>query len=586
MKRYVRWAIAGVALLALGALLSWAYSYISPMTPRASEEWSRGRVVGRTPVSRPAALWPAPSGGMLLVWPNMDDRLELAHIGVDGEVLLDRDLPVEAEVARDPQVRVGPDGRMHVLWREDGGDTPVVQYAMFEEDGTLLGGPQVLSDPAHEVEGAPRLVLDADGRLHALWADDVGIYWTMIGPEGALLAEPTLLVPQGRCPAAQVDADGVLHLAWQERLGVNSYGVYYAALDPDSGEMGEAEEMGTAFLRTGQRIEVVAVGLDPEVGYVLWTVQDLREASSRGRYAYFPLGLPRQKRTAPLRLEQGRYPLGIYPLDGQRSPLLVALSEMVPTAEGDVEAQIGVVAVVRDQTPEYEVWGLSRAEGGQGRLCAPSGRADPAGSPPGQGPLARGWEMEHIVTASNRPSLKPVLAVDDRLYMHLAWLETGGFGQYRVVYASTAPEVRQRYNALTLWDGVNAVLGGLLRLSAVVWAVLPMALLWAFLPLMVLLVYHLVTGEEDLDTPRSRTILGVVLVCEVGLSFLLPPGVTLGWPALRWAIPAAAALLAGAVTMRALRRERESALFTSFFLFTAALSLLQLMAYLLFGEGF
>ena len=58
-----------------------------PMVPQASEAWSRGQVVGQTPVKQPVALRPAPAGCMFLVWPNLDGRLELAHIGVDGEVM-------------------------------------------------------------------------------------------------------------------------------------------------------------------------------------------------------------------------------------------------------------------------------------------------------------------------------------------------------------------------------------------------------------------------------------------------------------------------------------------------------------------
>jgi len=122
MNKYMRWIILGGLIAAVVVLRAVASSSeAETMTPRASGEWSRGRVIGYTPVKQPADLQPAPGGGAFLVWPNLDGRLELAHIGADGEVLLDRVLPVEMRRARDPQLEVGPEGRLHLLWREQEG---------------------------------------------------------------------------------------------------------------------------------------------------------------------------------------------------------------------------------------------------------------------------------------------------------------------------------------------------------------------------------------------------------------------------------------------------------------------------------
>ena len=73
-------------MLPRGWPIAWAFSHV-PMVLQASEAWNRGQVVGQTPVKRSVALLPAPAGYMFLVWPNLDGRLELAHIGVDGEVM-------------------------------------------------------------------------------------------------------------------------------------------------------------------------------------------------------------------------------------------------------------------------------------------------------------------------------------------------------------------------------------------------------------------------------------------------------------------------------------------------------------------
>jgi hypothetical protein len=197
--------------------------------------------------------------------------------------------------------------------------------------------------------------------------------------------------------------------------------------------------------------------------------------------------------------------------------------------------------------------------------------------------LGQGELEEQVVTASSQASTKPTLIADDRSHLHLAWLDTAGFSKYRVVYASTAPQVMANYNALTLRDGVDAVFNSLFRLSTVVVALVASFSMWAVLPLVGLVIYHLVTSEETLDSVRSRVVLGVVLAVEVALTVALPPrfGVEATWPALRWGAPAAAAAVTAAVTVVVLRRRQDAHLFAIFFLFTVVNSLLQLILYLL-----
>ncbi len=582
MKR-AAWRVAlALVLCILIGLLAWGYSYNSPMVPRASREWSRGRVLGRTSVSRPIVVQPLPDATVLLVWPNLESRLELAHIGSDGTILLARTLPLDTTEPRDPQLQIGADGRLHLLWREVTEPHATIHYALLEADGTLLNNePLVLSDPTRWAEDEPRLALAPDGRLHAMWADEEGLQWAVLDLGGNLVSPPTLLVPNGRSPAVQVDDGGQLHVAWQEWSGRNTRRLYYAILDPASGELNDTEEIAQVFRRTGQRVEGPALGLDEETGYVLWTMVDMREVSSRGEYAFFPLGLPRQKRLKNLHLAEGWDPSGITVLEGQVTPLLLALSETVEsrwTPSG--VAQISVMALAQDQTPEYEIWGCSPVmPWGRRALGAPAERQS-LNFPPRQ-TRADGWEAEHIITASTLPSVRPTLAMDGNGYFHLAWLEPGGFGQYRVVYASTAPGVQQTYNAFTLWDVVNPLFTSVFRLSLVVLVLGPMLVLWMMLPLGGLLIYHLVTGEEWMDTRCTQLVLVAALALETALTFFFPLPSGGGWPPLRWVAPAAATLIAGLATWRYLRHPEDRSLFPAFFLFTAIQGLMQLAVHFL-----
>ena len=339
------------------------------------------------------------------------------------------------------------------------------------------------------------------------------------------------------------------------------------------------------FRRIGQAIKGPTIGMDYDTGYLMWEVRDYRDVARRGQYASFPLDLPRQKRVENIQLEQGWNSSEMYPIDRQHSPLLVALSAEVTDSLWASEIQIIVVTMAPGETPEHEVWGLASG-GPKGRpaLFAPGHPRAIAEDRLHGEYVALRQVAEQVVTASNVPSMKPTLLMDDSSNLHLAWLESAGFRQYRVIYASTAPEVLENYNALTLFDIVDPVLKRVFRLSLVVVAAGPMFVLWALLPLGGLLVYHVLTGEETLETLHSRVALAIAIAIEVGLTFVFTPTAVSDLPMLRWITPVITATLAGALTIRTLRRREkaeESLLLTSFFIFTIIYCLLQLVVYFL-----
>lgn len=542
MKRFGLWIILGLVALALIGLVAWAYSQ-TPMVPQASGMWSRGLVIGKTGIKRAVTLQSAPGGGMFLVWPNLDDQLELAHIGMDGEVLQDTVLALEAKQARDPQLRTGPDGLLHLLWREQGDPRASVRYIRLDADGTLVGQRQFLSDPASNVTDAARLVRGADGRLHALWSEEDGIYWTVLDASGGLAPDPTLLIPDGEAPLVRVDDTGRLHLVWQYTVPGRAVKIYYAALNLETGELSEPEEIAEIMITGPMQLEDVSLGLGQDAVYVFWSDYNSRFDIYSLTYTFFPLDDgPRQRQTGQWELSMTDGPTAISSLDGQQSPLPIALSERIVGEDQQVELQLALIAAEQE--------GMS----------------------------------EQVITASSQASLLPVLVADERSCLHLAWLETSGFGEYDVVHASTAPEVMENYNTLTPLDFLNVALNGVFQFSTIIVSLIGSLLLWAVGPLVVLTIYHVSTSDETLETTRSRVAVIAVLVVEVALTFVLPPRIGVGgsWPALRWLAPTIGALAAAAVTVRVAQRRDNLHLFGAFFLFTILDSLLQLVLYLFF----
>lgn len=542
MKKRRRWLFLGAALFVLFLLLIWA-SGRTPTDSRTTESWSRGRALGQAPVRRPVALQSAPDGGVVLVWPNLDGRLEMARVAADGEVLLSRVLPVETARPRDPQLRVGPDGRLHVLYRETEGARPAVRYLGLESDGTVVGQPRTLSDDTDGTADAPRLARGAGGLFHALWADGTGLRWAVLdGRDGSVVSGPDLLLPGAESPVLQYGPGGLLHLVWQQPETGSARSIYYAILDPEQGEVGTPEEIAEIALSGSLQLQEVALGLSQDTGHVFWSEYQVKFDRYRFMHASFPLESLQQRQVGSWQLKLGDGPLAIAPLDGPRTPPLVALSERMAGLGQEFDLQIALI------NPERE-----HAE-------------------------------ERVVTASPQASLKPTLVADERAYLHLAWLETAGFGQYRVMYASTAPEVSENYNALTLWRVLNVAFSSVFQVAVVLVAVLVSLAAWAILPLVGLVVYHLVTSEETLDTVRARSAIIAALAVEVGLSFALPPrfGIDATGAWLRWVVPVVATAVAAGVTLGFMRRRRDKHLFTTFFLFTGMFCVLQVVLYLLF----
>ena len=564
-RKRTRWIVLGGLLAAVVALRALAASSASTQrTPSASREWSRGQFIGHTPIKQPAALQPAPGGGVFLVWPNLDGRLELAHVGADGQVLLDRVLPVEAKKARDPQLMVDQEGHLHLLWREQEGTRAGVWYVHLEADGLSASQPQALSDPTERISGPPRLARDAHGRLHALWVDDDGVQWTTL--EGSVAQEPSPLLPGGHSLLVRAGDDGRVHLVWQQKTGTNTSQVYYVALDPDAGQASDVAEIAEIVLNDRVRLDDVAFGLSQDTGHVLWSEYDEGFDRYLFKYASFPLDAPSQKETGLWHLQIGDGPMAISTPDRQLTPLPVALGERV----------IGLEPDAGDELTHYLIRNESVVASGDELQLQITLLDVGAG---------QGRAKERVVTASPRASMKPVLAVDAGAHLHLAWLETDGFGQYRLVYASTAPRIVEAYNALTAWDVVNAALSKLFRLSLVVVTVITTFITWAIVPLLGLVGYHLLTSEEMLDTRRSRVVLIAVLLVEVMLTFVLPPriaGIENVPPVLRWGIPAVATVVVAALTANVVRRRDDAHLFGTFLSFTASNSLLQMALYLLF----
>ena len=590
MKRWGYWIVAGVVLLAVAALIGWAGAYIPMRTPRASEEWSQGRLLGVTPVSIRVDVQAASDGGVFLSWVDLGDRLHVARLGTRGQSVADWTPALGADVPREPHLLVGPgdDVRIHLIWRETGEARSLLAYAQLNRAASVQVGPLLLSPVGDDVQ-SPSMAFNRRGEVEVFWAGRAGIYHATLSADGEMQGEPVLLVEGGESVSVQVDREHVFHLAWLQRVGANVQAIYYASFDPEQKGLSQPEEITRLFLRTGQSVQSLVIGMDADTGYILWVIQDMKYVTSGAQYAFFPLEIPRQKKVRDLRLDAGGNPLSLWAMRGQYETLLVALTETIMTRDGP-QLQIGVISLRGEQSPEDYAWAPAGSRGSQVvspiALHIPLSILTYANNSPfaiRHSPFVQSdWpDDQYIVTASDNPSLKPSLAVDAQGDLHLTWLETGGFGVYRVAYASTVSEVKQAYNRPTVWDVTDRVMGIAMQFFLAVGLTPVLAICWSLLPLMWLLVYLLVTGHEHLTVMGARVAFGISVLLEVISTYLIYPHRSRMSPVFQWTLPLATAAVALLVAALSLRKRDEKPLFGAFFVFAIVHGLLQVMVFVL-----
>lgn len=567
MKRWGYWVVIAGVLIALVVLIGWANAYVPLMIPRASETWSRGRIVGTTPVNVRVDIQVVSDSGTFLAWADLDGRLHVARLDTRGRVLADWVPALDSDIPREPRFLVEPlesedDFRIHLVWRETGDSRSLLTYARLDSAGSVQVGPLPLSLPGDAAQ-SPHVAFNRRGGIEVFWVGNAGVYRATLSAEGEMQGEPALLAEDGEIVSVQVDRRGTFHIAWLQATDPREKVIRYASLDPEQKDLSQPEEMDRVFLRPGQVVQSLTLGVDSDTGYVLWVVQDMKYVTSSAHYAFFPLEIPRQKKVRDLQLDEGGDPLSLWAMRGQHETLLVALTETIMTQDGP-RLQIGVIVPQGERSPGDFVW---MAVGGQGSALAIA-----------QG----GWpEDQYVVTASDRPSLKPSLAADERGNLHLTWLETGGFGVYRVAYASTAAEVRAAYNSLTVWDITDRAMGIAMQLFLALGLTPVLAITWSLFPLMWLLGYHLVTGRENLSAPGTWAALGVSVLLELLFTYLIYPYRSSLPVALRWTLPLVAAVAALLLTAVYLRKQDERWLFGAFFVFAVAYGFFQVVCFVL-----
>ncbi|MFQ6000246.1 MAG: hypothetical protein ACE5LG_01095 [Anaerolineae bacterium] len=552
-------------------------------TPRASPDWSKGQPVGMSALNNPVAIQ-AGEGVVYLTWVDGEHRLHWARLDEKGQVVADKSLDLPTRSSQKPRLLLGPLGRLHLFWIASKEEGQGLYYVQLNPSGEVISDPLLLSLPGMEV-GYVTSGLSAQGQIELFWSQSAygspGVYNLTIDP-GSLVASPNALIaPQGIAPTLQVDQEGTLHLSWFEEPTHDTRQIYYATFDPERRVLGEVARVAEVVLRGGQIMVGPVLGLDLKNCYIFWSIEQRgRAVGGDTFYASFPLGRPAESVVMELRVPPTKRPrydsyAGEYAyhllasqegatstflsrpwvVDGQRSELPVVLSINISTRLGE-HLQIAMLVFSQGQLKGYQ-----------------------------------------IVTATRMASLSPHIVADPGLGLHLAWIDTAGFEEYQVLYASTSPQVKEVLNRVTLADVVDKG-GDLMMALLLVVGFTPVLIAWLVLPLVWLLIFYLLTGEGELTTLGAWVALGVAMVMQLlAMTFITPGGrgllpfLAISIPQVAplftgWLFPILLAILGLGAMAFYLWRTRSRSLFGAFFVFAFTAGLLRLFIFVLTYLGF
>ncbi len=575
------WILWGLTLLMIALVGCGAQ-----MTSRASPDWSKGERVGITPLNNEVAIQ-ARDDEVYLVWVDGEHRLHGARLDQRATIVEEKPLDLSTSSPQWPRLLSDAEGGLHLFWiageKERG-----LYYVGLDPAGEVVGEPLLLSPPGVEVAYVD-LTLGPEGEIEVFWSPAAhaspGIYHLTINPQGEVTRGNSLLLPEGIAPSLQVDQRGMVHLSWLQVSAYNARQVYYAPYDPKRAILKPPTQVAEVVFMGGQAVEGPALGLDTKNVYIFWSVETRGRASTgETYYATFPVEEPSQcvvHRLRVPRLDRPRYA----PYEGQYDYRVLASWEGISTlaAPSDFVTGAGVVSGQREELPVAFSMSVVGRFGEQLQIVIVVF----------SGGDFRGYQL---ITATKQASLTSSLVADPHLDLHLVWLDTAGFEEYTILYASTSPEVKEVLNRVTLADLVDKA-GSVAMALLLVVGFTPLMVAWLFLPLLWLVVFYFLSGEGELSTFGSWLAWGMAILIQILAMVLISPGGRI-LPSLVSSLPQAAsfftgwpftlvlALLALAVAIFYLRRTGSRSLFGAFFVFAFTIGFLRLFFFTLTYLGY
>jgi len=485
-------------------------------TPKVLPEWSRGQQVGASALNRPINMVPE-DDYVHMIWVSAESKaLHYVRLDSSGEIQVSTDLDVNTAHPSDPQLLLNVDGSLTVVWTDNPDIPRALFQASFSRDGQLLSGPTRLSTEGVRVSDYA-LARNLDGSHDIFWATEIptegGIYHLHLSGDGQIASANRLLIQNGAETSLQVAEDGMIHLAWTEERELQATDVYYAVFNPSTGELGSTTRGGFYKDATGVISYPPVLGLDKNTVYLFWALERrggglVGPGNAETFVVSFPLSEPAFTEPRTVDIPSSARPTydaasGSLPYQqlasadaGWPTPLLYMPATLGGQREELAVCLAGQVAT-RNQSSREVVWAV----------------------------FANGKIKGYQLPAKFGNALRPTAVIDERGNVHLASLNSGGFGRYEVYYASTSDAVKANLDRITIQDRAMDFIGAAWTLAPALGFFPPVLLLWSFASFTWVIVFYFVKTEGGLDRRPAQIALVVSILLYLASKLFLMPGV-------------------------------------------------------------
>lgn len=366
-------------------------------------------------------------------------------------------------------------------------------------NGEMAEAPQKLSGE-HSVQSYS-VAIDQQGRLVVWYAgprSNPGLYRL---PADDLNAEPVLVDGMGVTPMLRYDASGTLHAVWAHHpMGETGVTFFYSATDSDAVTLDDAQIVVRTKSAMGSVFTGPIMGINATDVYLFWTIEvrtGLAAGSVDTRYSYFPLGRPQDASAATQLFVPADYHLPYQGwLDegfhaGKRSPLAPPLTSKITQLYANSAPGPELVTIQR----ELVAYTMRDTRFQTGALFFRDGHPD-------------GYQLFSF-TGGN--SSAPYITNDADGYLYAAWLERGSGEGFRIVYASTHPEMVSAQRKLSSQDYLSLLVQTLFGLLSGA-ILLPFSLMWIIAPVILYAItFPLRRSDNELRSPGTLISLGIAI---------------------------------------------------------------------------
>jgi len=195
-------------------------------TSEPSSPWSEAVNVSNSSTdSRAPAVALAADGTVHVLWEE-GEEIYHSYRTDDGW-----SSPARVATGERPTLVVDGEGTVHALFANEFGGNWEIYYVRWEGSRWTL--PRNISYTSG-ASGMPRIALASDGILHAVWADTTPGYSVIYHgyQQGSFWVNQPIPNARGSVPALAIDGEGLLHVVWQDQDTPSSpFEIYYSRWD-------------------------------------------------------------------------------------------------------------------------------------------------------------------------------------------------------------------------------------------------------------------------------------------------------------------------------------------------------------------